>query len=42
MKQDGWNFIKWWNSTETQIEYLQNIKMSLGEKFLVIPANVMR
>ena len=40
MKQDGWNFIKWWNSTETQIEYLQNIKMSLGEKFLVIPANV--
>lgn len=40
MKEEGWNFIKWWNSTATQIEYLQNIKMSLGEKFLVIPANV--
>ena len=40
MKEKAWEFIKWWNSTETQIEYSQNIKMCLGEKYLVIPANV--
>lgn len=40
MKEEAWDFIKWWNSTETQTEYLQNIKMCLGEKYLIIPANV--
>ena len=40
MKEEGWEFIKWWNSTKVQTEYLQNIKMCLGEKYLVIPANV--
>ena len=40
MKEEGWAFIKWWNSTETQIKYLQNIKMCLGEKYLIIPANM--
>ena len=40
MQNIGWEFIKWWNATETQTEYLQNIKMCLGEKYLVIPANV--
>ena len=40
MKDEAWDFIKWWNSTETQTEYLQNIKMCLGEKYLIIPANV--
>lgn len=40
MKEEGWDFIKWWNSTAIQTEYLQNIKMCLGEKYLVIPANV--
>lgn len=36
----GWELIKWWNKTETQIAYTQNIKMTLGEKYLIIPANV--
>ncbi|MDD4166672.1 MAG: extracellular solute-binding protein, partial [Endomicrobiaceae bacterium] len=36
----GWELIKWWNQTATQIAYTQNIKMGLGEKYLVIPANV--
>ncbi len=40
MKKEAWEFIKWWNKTETQISYLQNIKMCLGEKYLIIPANV--
>jgi len=40
MKDEAWNFLKWWHSTDTQVEYLQNIQMRLGEKYLVIPANV--
>lgn len=40
LKDEAWKFIKWWNKTETQITYLQNIKMCLGEKYLVIPANI--
>jgi len=36
----GWELIKWWHRTETQIAYTQNIKMNLGEKYLLIPANV--
>ena len=40
MQKEGWEFIKWWNSTPIQTLYLQNIKMCLGEKFLVIPANI--
>ena len=40
MKEEGWEFIKWWNETETQIAYSQNIKMCLGERYLIIPANI--
>ena len=40
MKNEAWEFIKWWNKTETQITYLQNIKMCLGEKYLIVPANI--
>ena len=40
MKDEAWQFLKWWHSTDTQVEYLQNIQMRLGEKYLVIPANV--
>ena len=40
MKEEAWDFLKWWHSTDTQVEYLQNIQMRLGEKYLVIPANV--
>ena len=40
MKEEAWEFLKWWHSTDTQVEYLQNIQMRLGEKYLVIPANV--
>lgn len=39
-KSEAWKFIKWWNETETQIEYTKNIKMSLGERYLVVPANL--
>ena len=40
MKDEAWEFLKWWHSTDTQVEYLQNIQMRLGEKYLIIPANV--
>lgn len=40
LKEEGWELIKWWNSTETQIEYMKNIKMTLGERYLVVPANL--
>ena len=40
MQTEGWELIKWWNSTETQIAFMQNIKTNLGEKFLVISANM--
>ena len=40
MKNEAWEFLKWWHSTDTQVEYLQNIQMRLGEKYLVLPANV--
>ncbi len=40
-KQDeGFELIKWWNKEETQLEYLQNIKMILGERYLYLPANL--
>ena len=39
-KSESWQFIKWWNDTQTQIEYTKNIKTTLGERYLVVPANL--
>ena len=39
-KNEAWEFIKWWNDTNTQIEYTKNIKTTLGERYLVVPANL--
>ncbi len=40
MQEEAWALIKWWNSTQVQTEYMQNIKTGLGEKFLVLSANM--
>lgn len=40
MQTEGWSFIKWWNQTDTQVKFVQNIKMLLGERFLILPANM--
>lgn len=40
MMDEGWQLIKWWNSVETQIKFMQNIKTGLGEKFLILSANM--
>lgn len=39
-QEEAWDLLKWWNSTETQIKYMQNIKTGLGEKYLFLPANM--
>ena len=39
-QEEAWELIKWWNSTQTQIQYMQNIKTSLGEKYLLLSANM--
>jgi len=39
-QEEGWELIKWWNSVETQIEYMQKIKTGLGEKYLILTANI--
>jgi ABC-type glycerol-3-phosphate transport system substrate-binding protein len=40
MKEEGWELIRWWNSAETQTEYMQKIKTGLGEKYLILTANM--
>ncbi|MFA5006521.1 MAG: hypothetical protein WC509_03525 [Candidatus Izemoplasmatales bacterium] len=40
MKDEGWELIRWWNSTATQIDFMQKIKTGLGEKFLQMSANM--
>lgn len=40
MPEEGWKLIQWWNSVETQIAFMQAIKTGLGEKFLILSANM--
>jgi ABC-type glycerol-3-phosphate transport system substrate-binding protein len=40
MKEEGWDLIRWWTSSETQIRFQQIVKTSLGERYLQIPANM--
>ncbi|MFH0993865.1 MAG: hypothetical protein V1761_05915 [bacterium] len=40
LQEAGWDLIQWWNSTATQIAYMQKIKTGLGEKFLALSANM--
>lgn len=39
-KSEAWEFIKWYHRTETQTAYVQNIKMYLGERYMIVPANI--
>jgi ABC-type glycerol-3-phosphate transport system substrate-binding protein len=40
MPNEGFELIQWWNKKETQLTYLENIKMILGERFLFLPAGM--
>lgn len=39
-KNDAWQFLKWYHETSVQSEYVNQIKMVLGEKYLIVPANI--
>lgn len=39
-KDQSWEFIKWWLSTETQIDYLTNLQNTYGAEYVYIPANI--
>lgn len=40
LQEAGWELIRWWNSTAVQTEYMQRIKTELGEKYMVLTANM--
>jgi ABC-type glycerol-3-phosphate transport system substrate-binding protein len=40
MKEEGFELIKWWNQSETQLKFLETVKMVLGERYLFLPANL--
>ena len=39
-KVQAWEFMKWWHQTSTQTNYVQKIKTYLGERYLIVPANI--
>jgi ABC-type glycerol-3-phosphate transport system substrate-binding protein len=38
--QQAWEFLKWWMSTETQVEFQQQLVLNFGEEYLWNSANV--
>ena len=36
----AWRFLQWWHQASVQTEYVQKIKTYLGEKYLIVPANM--
>lgn len=40
MQAEGFELIKWWNQSDTQMRYLETVKMVLGERFIFLPANL--
>ena len=39
-QQQAWRFLQWWHQASVQTEYVQKIKTYLGEKYLIVPANM--
>lgn len=39
-KEEAWEFLKWWYSTEVQVEYGQQIQMLYGDEYLWNTANL--
>ncbi|MDD3999681.1 MAG: extracellular solute-binding protein [Bacilli bacterium] len=39
-KDTAWEFLSWFHQPEVQTAYIQNIKMYLGERYLIVPANI--
>ncbi len=40
MKEEGFELIQWWNQADTQMRFLETVKMVLGERYLFLPANL--
>jgi ABC-type glycerol-3-phosphate transport system substrate-binding protein len=38
--QEGWEFLKWWMSTETQIDFQERLLLNLGREYLWNSANL--
>lgn len=38
--QEAWEFLKWWMSTETQVEYARQLYMNYGPEYLWYTANM--
>jgi len=38
--EEGWIFLKWWMSTETQVDFQQQLIMNLGKEYLWSSANL--
>lgn len=39
-KNETWEFLKWWMSTDTQIEFANNLRLSYGDEYLWNTANI--
>ena len=39
-KQDAWEFLKWWTSTETQSEFGYNLQSTYGPEYLWLSSNL--
>lgn len=37
---DAWTFLKWWTSTETQVEYTYTLRSTYGDTYFWLPSNL--
>ena len=40
MPDEAWEFMKWWTSTETQVEYTYTLRSTYGDTYFWLPSNV--
>lgn len=40
MKDESWQFMQWWLSEETQVEYMKRLVSTYGEEYFFFPANL--
>ncbi|MBK8021530.1 MAG: extracellular solute-binding protein [Chloroflexi bacterium] len=38
--QEGWEFLKWWMSTETQVEFAEQLVLNYGREYMWFSANL--
>lgn len=38
--EDAWTFLKWWTSTETQVEYTYTLRSTYGDTYFWLPSNL--